>query len=137
MAGIWGDILVSYPEQFETIKYFNQIPNINSGYTQLVDIDNVPIPYTNIEIIKQNIEPDEVTERNGNLVSKNCFDIWTMSTLTNGWFVLIDNEVFRVQISHDWQKQGGFIAYHVNKLTGDDGTLTNEVIFDTGDNNFA
>lgn len=134
---IYGDILVSFPEQFETVQYFNQIPNINSGYTQLVDNDNNPILYTNIQIIKHNIEPDEVVERNGNLVSQNCFDIWTMETLTNGWFVLIDNEVFRVQISHDWQKQAGFIAYHVNRLTGDDGTLTNTITFDTGEDKFA
>jgi hypothetical protein len=129
--GIYGDMMMYFPEQFVSIEYFNMTPKHNAGYT-IVD-DTI----TTVRVIQHNVEPNQVEDANGNLVVTANFQIWTRTKLTDGWFVRISDEIYRLKASNDWYYLGGFYKFNILKVVGDDGQLTNDITPNLGEGSFS
>ena len=129
MGSLYGDVLLSFTEQMEKVPYYKMDPAVNSGFTDETYIKD-------IKIIRHNSFGGLIKDSNGNLVRTQSFQVWSRELLIDGYFVKIDDEVFRVSKSNNWKRQGGFIAYDTQKVIGDDNTLTVDVEFNKGEDNF-
>lgn len=129
MGSLYGDVLLSFTEQMESAPYYKMDPAVNSGFTDETFIKN-------IKIIRHNSFGGLIKDSNGNLVKTQSFEIWTRETLIDGYFIKVDDEVFRIAKSKNWKKQGGFIAYDTEKVVGDDNTIPLDVEFNKGEDNF-
>lgn len=110
------NMLVHWPEQFRQFTYFNMIPKINSGYS----IDPATPPKTIWGVLQNNTTM--VKESNGNLVSQSQELLWTDEVLTMGYFVQFGEVIFRIVPANDWENEGGFSWYNLERLVGDNGT---------------
>jgi hypothetical protein len=137
--GIYGNMMVYFQAQFIDLVYFDMIPSINAGYDTTKNregfITGDPIDFRGCF---QNVTGNEVKESNGNLVNVVSGDLWSNVKLTLGVFVKdpLEDYVYRVTKENTWKKEGEFYNYSVTLIVGDDGQLTNDVIFDKGENNF-
>ena len=112
--GVYGDMLLFWPEQLREMQYFNMLPKINSGFT--VDSSSVKIWG-----VIQNAA-SAIKESNGNLISSDHMNLWTETKLTRGWFILFDSTTFRIVNGNDWPNEGGFYMYTIERVVGDNGT---------------
>lgn len=112
--GVYGDMLLFWPEQLREMQYFNMLPNINSGFT----IDSSAVT---IWGVIQNAA-SAIKESNGNLISSDHMNLWTESKLTRGWFILFDSTTYRIVNGNDWPSEGGFYMYTIERAVGDNGS---------------
>jgi hypothetical protein len=126
--GIYGNSLVSFSEQMQTVSYYNQTPKINGGW------ENKTSPI-NKQVIFHSTGTRAIKDSNGNLVYVNKKEIWSLTELIPGWFVEKD-DVFRITQENNWVFEDGFYKYGIEKVVGDSGNLTVEPIFNDGAGNF-
>jgi hypothetical protein len=112
--GVYGDMLMHFPEQFREMQYFDMLPKINSGFT-------VDGSATTIWAVIQNAA-SAIKESNGNLISSDHMNLWTETKLKRGAFILFENVTFRIVNGNDWPSEGGFYMYTVERVVGDNGT---------------
>jgi hypothetical protein len=127
--GIYGNSLLSFSEQMQSVNYYNQSPSINGGF------ENPTEPVVK-KVIFHSTGARAIKDSNGNLVSVNKKEIWSISELQPGWFIEKSGDVFRISQENNWKFEDGFYKYGIEKIVGDDGTLTNDVEFNTGTDNF-
>jgi hypothetical protein len=116
MSGVYGDLILSFPEQFRTYSYFDQTPNINSGYT--------PGAETTARGILQNAG-SMVKDNNGNLVNQKSLNLWTQTKHQEGTFIRFgDAPIYRIKSGNDWPTEAGYYNYGLEKLVGANGDAT-------------
>jgi hypothetical protein len=124
MSGVYGSMLLSFPEQKRAFKYFDMDPQINSGY--IPD----PIQPTILGILQNDVSM--VKDSNGNLVQIDHMFLWTEAKLDLGKFVSFDNTVYRITPGNNWSFEGSFYRYGISRLVGDNGTSTDTTVFNYG-----
>lgn len=112
--GVYGDMLMHFPEQFREMQYFDMLPKINSGFT-------VDGSATMIWAVIQNAAT-AIKESNGNLISSDHMNLWTETKLKRGAFILFESITFRIVNGNDWPSEGGFYMYTIERVVGDNGT---------------
>lgn len=122
MPGVYGDILAHFPELIIRLPYFNQVAKIGAGYSPEGDVRIV-------ECIKQagpGRRLSGTTRTDFNAISpvlkvNDNVDLWCWERLNIGWFMLYQDEVYRISTEKDWALEAGFYAYRLEKLVGSDG----------------
>ena len=123
MGGIYGDMLLAWPEQQETLEVYEMTPKINGGWDYVTDQTGNIIKQTIIGVF-QNTRGSGDKDSNGNLVRTEGRELWTQTGGLNGKFLQWKGEVYRLSApdANDWSKEGGFYRYGVQKVVGNNAT---------------
>jgi hypothetical protein len=124
--------------QFIDLKNFDMLPLINAGYDVTKTREGENSVTTDFRGCFQNLSANEAKDSNGNIVIVVSGNLWSDIKLVLGTFVknLDDDFIYRVKKENTWNREGGFYYYDVVQVVGDDGTITNDVDFNTGEGNF-
>ena len=138
MAGVYGDMLLAWPEQNRTIEVYDMTPKPNGGWNKVVDQSGNVITQTIIGVF-QNTRGGGVKDSNGNLVETEGRELWTQTGGLNGKFTTWNGEVFRLLVpdGSDWSFEGGFYRYGVEKVVGNNGTESDNATWNTGVGSFG
>lgn len=136
MSGIYGDMLLAWPEQQRTIQIYDMTPKVNGGWNVVKDQSGNVI-YTTIIGVFQNTRGGGVKENNGNLVITNGCELWTQTAGLDGKFFQKDNVVYRLTDTNNWSFEGGFHRYGVEKVVGNDATESDNASWNIGGNFFC
>lgn len=123
--GVYGESLLCFAEQFRSVSYFNQTPTEAGGW----EGKTTPVV---IRGVLHSTGPRAVKDSNGNLVKIDKKEFWTSTELTPGYFLSYGSEVYRLLGENNWSFEDGFYKYGIEKVVGDDGTLTYDPGFETG-----
>jgi hypothetical protein len=138
--GVYGNMMSYFQVQFIDLEYFDMLPKINAGYDITKDKEgNVNGVHLAFRGCFQNLTGNEAKDSNGNLVYVVSGDLWSDTKLSLGLFVKnpLEAFIYRLQRENAWNKEGEFYSYKVVQVVGDDGTLTNDIIFDKGEDKFV
>lgn len=136
MSGIYGDMLLAWPEQQRTINIYDMKPKVNGGWDIVKDKAG-NIIYTTIIGVFQNTRGGGVKDGNGNLVVTNGCELWTQTADLDGKFFQKDNVVYRLTDTNNWSFEGGFHRYGVEKVVGNDGTESDNASWNIGAGSFG
>lgn len=123
---VYGLSIECFPELFVTVEYFNQDPKINAGF------ENKTTPQE-IRVIFQSTGNRAVKDNNDNIVYVNKKEIWCSTELQPGYFISQGEDVYRISQENNWFFEDGFYKYGIDKVVGDDGSLTNEPDYNLGE----
>lgn len=136
MAGIYGDMLLAWPEQQRTIQIYDMTPKVNGGWDVVKDQSGEVI-YTTIIGVFQNTRGGGVKDSNGNLVKTEGRELWTQTGGLEGKFLTWEGEVYRLTDTNNWSFEGGFHRYGVEKVVGNDATESDDASWNLGRNTFC
>lgn len=128
--GVYGDMLLAFPEQYTTITVYSQTPDYNGGWKPGNDQRTV------VGII-QNTTGNRIKDSNGNLARSGGVEFWTTEGNLAGLFSQIDGYVYRLVSDNKWKSEGGFFRYSLEKVVGNDGTESENPAWNTGGHNFG
>lgn len=130
MSGIYGDMLLAFPEQMESVSVYQMTPRQGGGWTSVTG--------STIEVtgIIQNTTGDTLKDASGNLVKAGGLEFWTATTDLDGYFMTYSDIVYRLTRSNDWMKQGGFARYSMEKVGGNHGSGSDNTTWNLGGNSF-
>ena len=131
MGGIYGDMLLFYPEQRTETEVYTMKPLINGGWKK----DEGSIK--KISCIFQNTTGRSLKDSNGNLAEGNGMELWTEEKGLAGFFTEIEKEVYRIKSSNTWSREGGFIRYGLEKVVGNNGTQSDKSSWNLGGNSIG
>jgi hypothetical protein len=112
---VYGEMLLSFPEQFINVPYFDMQPLINDSYGQREN-------QVSINCIIQN-KTSGVKDSNGNLVRNSSYYLWATRKLIAGKFIEWQGHIYRLIVDNDWLREGGFWSYEIEKLVGSNGNV--------------
>lgn len=136
MSGIYGDMLLAWPEQQRTITVYDMTPKVNGGWTKVVDRDGNLITQTIIGVF-QNTRGGGVKESNGNLVETDGRELWTRTGDLDGKFMDWEGSVYRINDTNNWSYEGGFYRYGLQKVVGNNATESDNATWNLGGNSFC
>lgn len=131
MGGIYGDMILAFPEQMRTFTAYQMNPLVNGGWERIEGGE--------IEIlgILQNTKGNAIAEQGGNLVLKSSFELWTSSAGLDGYFVDVLGKPFRMIDSNQWIFEGGFYRYTLEKVGGNNATESDDTAWNIGGDSFS
>jgi hypothetical protein len=118
-------MILAFPEQLQTVNYFDMQPGHGSGYGQRMDVKP-------IQGILQCTEGRRVKNQNGNWVVTRGVHFWYEGVLVMGRFIDDGQMVYRIVKDDDWTTESGFAVYSLERVTGADGTELTEPAFNDG-----
>ena len=128
--GIYGNMLLAFPEQYTQITVYSQKPNYNGGWITGND-------QRAVSGIIQNTSGNQIKDSNGNLARSGGMEFWTAEGDLADLFTQINGDVYRLTSDNDWESEGGFFRYSLNKVVGNDGTESTDAAWNTGGHNFG
>lgn len=131
MSGIYGDMLLAFPEQRTTITVYSMTAMINGGWAQ------VPGSTQNVQGIYQHTTGKKLQDSNGNTVQTSGLEFWTETGNLSGMFTEIEGLVYRLNSDNNWNSEGGFYRYGLEKVVGNNGTQPINTSWNPGTNNFG
>lgn len=131
MSGVYGDMLLFFPEQMRSLTVYEMTPKVNGGWTRLLGSDMTIIG------IYQNGAGSRIKEGNGNLVKQDGLELWTATQNLAGKFTTYNGQVFRINNNPNWNFEGGFDKYTLEKVVGNDGTESDNASWNLGSNSFC
>ena len=139
MAGVYGDMLLAWPEQNRQLEVYDQDPRINAGWDPVTDPQTGKIIKTTVVGVFQNTRGGGVKDSNGNLVQAEGCEFWTQTKGLAGKFFIRDSKVYRLSIpdDSDWSCEGCFYRYGVEKVVGNNGTESDNATWNLGSGSFG
>lgn len=129
--GIYGDMLLVFPEQFRTFTAYEMNALINGGFEKVEGSEK------DVLGILQNTKGNAIAEQGGNLVNKSGFELWTSSTNLDGLFIDVDGKPFRLIDSNNWVLEGGFKRYTLEMVGGNNATESDDTAWNLGSDSFS
>lgn len=130
VGGVYGNPVLAFPEQVQTLAYFDMVPLNTAGYGPPTDVQS-------IDGIIQCIER-RIKDQNGNLVTTRECWLWTEAALLSGRFIRDEDQIiYRIGSDSEWQLRGGFTKYTVYRVTGGDAEATNDDAMSVGTGSFG
>lgn len=130
--GVYGNMLLAWPEQRRSVTVFDMTPKINGGWDIVADSQQT------VRGIYQNTTGQHIKDSNGNLVKSNGLEFWTEKTGLDGKFLTYTNgKIYRLIASNNWTFEGGFMRYSLEKVVGNDGTESVQPAWNLGTNTFC
>ena len=126
---IYGLTIDCFSELKRSALYFNQVPKFNSGYEDKTAYQTIWITY-------QNVQMNKLKDSNGNLVVSNGQKIRCDLKLNMGWFIKDGSTIYKIGLESGYSFESSLYTYDIEQVIGDDGSLTNDVVFDKGANDF-
>lgn len=136
MAGVYGDMLLAWPEQMRTLYVYDMNALINGGWEVVKDTNGDVITQAIIGVF-QNTRGGGVKENNGNLVKTEGRELWTQTGNLDGKFLNWEGEVYRLLDTNNWSFEGGFHRYGLQKVVGNDGTESDNAAWNFGGGSFG
>ena len=136
MGGIYGDMLLVWPEQMRSIVLYDMDPEINGGWSKVTDQQGNLITQT-VSGVFQNTRGGGIKDSNGNLVNTDGSEFWTRVKGLEGKFFDRDNSVYRLLDTNNWSHEGGFHRYGVEKVVGNNATESDHATWNLGGNSFG
>lgn len=133
---VYGDMLLYWPEQRRSLTVYDMTPKINGGWTKVVDQSGNLITQT-ITGVYQNTNGDSTVDQNGNLVHKKQLELWTETGGLSDKFTDYQGSVYRLKSDNDWESEGGFYRYSLEKVVGNNGAESDNAAWNTGANSFG
>lgn len=133
---VYGDMLLYWPEQRRSLTVYDMKPKINGGWDKVVDQSGNLIT-TTITGVYQNTSGDSTTDSNGNLVHKKQLELWTETGGLSDKFTTYNGSVYRLKSDNDWESEGGFYRYQLEKVVGNNGTESDNATWNIGSNSFG
>ena len=130
---VYGDMLLYFPEQRRALTVFDMKPKINGGWEKVVDQQGKLITQT-ITGVYQNTGGDQTVDANGNLVHKKQLELWTETGGLADKFTTYENNVYRLTSDNQWESEGGFYRYTLEKVVGNNGTESDNATWNTSNN---
>lgn len=131
MSGVYGDMLLFFPEQFRDLTVFEMEPGINGGWTKTANSDQ------RITGVFQNTSGNRIKDGNGNLVNSGGLELWTATQNLAGKFTNHEGQVYRINVNTNWNFEGGFQKYSLEKVVGNNGTESDNTTWNTGAGSFC
>lgn len=128
---VYGDMLLFFSEQRRRLTVYQQTPLINGGWEKVIDSDLV------VTGIFQNTKPSQIKDGNGNLVLSSGFEFWSETGNLNDYFTQIKDKVYRLISMQDWETEGGFYRYSLDKVVGNNGSESDDTAWNLGQNSFS
>lgn len=138
MAGVYGDMLLAWPEQNRPLEVYDQNPLINAGWEAVRDQSGEIIKTTAMGVF-QNTRGGGIKDSNGNTVETEGLEFWTYTGGLAGKFFERNGKVYRLSVpdDSDWSFEGGFYRYGVEKVVGNNGTESDNAAWNLGGNSFG
>ena len=136
MSGVYGDMLLAFPEQFRSLSVYDMNPLINGGWEKVVDQQEKLITQEIIGVF-QNTRGGGLKDINGNLGKSDGRELWTQTGGLDGKFITWGNAVYRLNDTNNWSHEGGFYRYGLEKVVGNDGSESTNTSWNIGSNNFG
>ena len=130
---VYGDMLLYWPEQRRSLTVFDMIPKINGGWDKVVDQQGNLITQT-ITGVYQNTGGDQTVDSNGNLIHKKQLELWTETGGLSDKFTTYENNIYRLTSDNQWESEGGFYRYTLEKVVGNNGTESDNATWNTSNN---
>ena len=137
MSGVYGDMLLAWPEQMRTLSVYDMKARINGGWDKVVDPQTGELITQTIIGVFQNTRGGGVKESNGNLIKTEGRELWTQTGNLDGKFLDFEGEVYRLQDTNNWSFEGGFHRYGLQKVVGNDATESDNASWNIGGNSFS
>ncbi len=131
MGGIYGDMLIAFPEQLRTFGVFAMIPKVNGGW------EVVEKSKHSIKGVLQHTSGKALKESGGNLATSSGYELWTSAENILGLFTRIKSNIYRIKAVSEWSHEGGFFKYTLEKVIGDDGVKSKNTTWNTGAHSFG
>ena len=136
MGGVYGDMLLAWPEQMRAVEVYDMKAKINGGWDKVTDLQGNLITQT-ITGVFQNTRGGGVKDSNGNLVNTDGRELWTQTGGLDGKFFDFDGKVYRLTDTNNWSFEGGFHRYGVEKVVGNNATESDDAAWNIGGNSFC
>ena len=130
---VYGDMLLYWPEQRRSLVVFDMTPKINGGWNKVVDQSGNLITQT-ITGVYQNTGGDQTVDSNGNLVHKKSLELWTETKGLDDKFTTYEGSIYRLKADNQWESEGGFYRYTLEKVVGNNGTESDNATWNTSGN---
>lgn len=130
MSGIYGDMLLAFPEQLDAFEAFNMSAKVNGSWKRIAGSEVA------IRGIIQHTAGRRVKENGGNLVASSGAELWTAQDGLTGLFMRVAKDTMRISGASQWAREGGFFKYSLEKVIGNDGTQSHDASWNTGSNSF-
>ena len=130
---VYGDMLLYFPEQRRALTVFDMTPKINGGWNKVVDQSGNLITQT-ITGVYQNTGGDQTVDSNGNLVHKKSLELWTETKGLDDKFTTYEGSIYRLKADNQWESEGGFYRYTLEKVVGNNGTESDNATWNTSGN---
>ena len=137
MSGVYGDMLLAWPEQMRGLSVYDMKAKVNGGWDKVVDPVSGELITTAITGVFQNTRGGGVKDSNGNLVKTEGRELWTQTGNLDGKFLDFEGEVYRLQDTNNWSFEGGFHRYGLQKVVGNDGTESDNATWNIGAGSFG
>lgn len=128
---VYGDMLLFFPEQRRSLTVYAMEPKINGGWNKVLGSEQ------SITGIFQNTAGDQTRDQNGNLVHTKGMELWTETSGLADKFTEIHGSVYRLTADNDWEHEGGFFRYTLNKVVGNNGTESDNATWNLGGNSLG
>jgi len=136
MGGVHGTVMPFYTEELVPVTYFNMLPAIASGYGARLSEKIIRVVIHTYSA-PPNAEGDKARKVNDFVVNEKKPFMWAEDALTVGWFILHEDDVYRIVSANRWEREGDMVHYALEKVVGSDGTDTVNPAFNTGANTFS
>ena len=130
---VYGDMLLYWPEQRRSLTLFDMKPKVNGGWDKVVDQNGDLITIT-VTGVYQNTSGDSTVDSNGNLVHKKQLELWTETGGLEDKFTTYENKIYRLKADNQWESEGGFYRYTLEKVVGNNGTESDNATWNTSGN---
>lgn len=139
MAGVYGDMLLAWPEQNRTITVFDMLPKVNGGWEKVTDPQSGEVITQTVTGVFQNTRNGGVKDSNGNLVRTEGRELWTQTGGLEGKFLTWEEGIYRLSSpdGSNWSFEGGFYRYGVEKVVGNNGTESDDASWNFGSGSFS
>lgn len=133
---VYGDMLLFWPEQRRSLTVYDMKPKMNGGWDKVLDQSGQLITQT-ITGVFQNTAGDQTRDGNGNLIHAKGMELWTETGGLADKFTDIDGSVYRLTADNDWESEGGFFRYTLNKVVGNNGAESDNATWNLGGNSLG
>jgi len=133
---VYGDMLLYWPEQRRSLTVYDMKPKMNGGWDKVLDQNGELITQT-ITGVFQNTAGDQTRDSNGNLVHTKGMELWTETGGLADKFTDINGSVYRLTADNDWESEGGFFRYTLNKVVGNNGAESDNATWNLGGNSLG
>lgn len=127
---VYGDVLLAWPEQVRTIVVYDMVPQLPGGWT-------APDNALRVRGVLQHTGGRQLKDLNGNLAAGENLEFWSWAEGLDGKFTMAGGDVFRLMGDTNWQEEGGFYRYSLQKVIGNNGTESDQSSWNTGADNFG
>ena len=113
MAGVYGDQLLAFSEQFRSVSYFSMKQEVGAGYKDRTELGKV-------RGVFQYMKKGDLARENEVLSDEQVPTFWTRKKLESGNFIEMkgDDCLYRITNNQPWKFEGNFYIYILESVTG-------------------